>query len=216
MPSRNTIRSYIPNGYYHIYNRGVEKRNVFLDPDDYKLFLYYLFIYLAPPPVIKTTYPELKNALKLGNFNSKVTLHSFVLMPNHFHFLIHQTEKVYLTQFMRRLTNAYTTYFNKKYDRVGALFQGVFKAVLIDEDIYLLHLSRYIHQNPLILLNKNENLEDYLWSSYKVYLGIQESPYLNSDYILQFFSKTNFLLSYKSFVESIDQSPLPEGYAIDD
>lgn len=214
MPAKNTIRFYTENGFYHLYNRGVEKRTIFQDENDYKIFLYYLYIYLAPPSEIKKRYPLLKNALKLGNFHSKVTLHSFVLMPNHFHLLVHQTEKNYITKFMRQLTNAYTTYFNKKYNRVGPLFQGVFKAIQIENERYLLHLSRYIHLNPASF--HESKLEEYLWSSYRIYLNIQNSFYVNKDFILNFFSKSNPALSYRSFIEAEDEIRVPQEYFLED
>src|SRR5258708_1224624 len=108
MPARNVVRNYTEDSYYHIYNRGVEKRIIFLDNQDYKMFLYYLFIYLAPPPIIETIYPNLKFALRQGNFWGEVSLLAYVLMPNHFHFLIHQKDSDSITHFMRRITNAYT------------------------------------------------------------------------------------------------------------
>lgn len=214
MPAKNTIRFYKENGFYHVYNRGVEKRTIFQEIDDYKIFLYYLFIYLALPSLIEKKYPKLKNALRKGNFHSKLTLHCYILMPNHFHFLIHQTEKEFITQFMRRITNAYTAYFNKKYNRVGPLFQGVFKAIHIEKDEYLLHLSRYIHLNPSSFYT-NE-LKEYFWSSYRTYLRSQNSSYVNTDFILQNFSQTNPSLSYKSFVESKEDLKIPAEYLLED
>lgn len=214
MPAKHTIRFYKENGFYHIYNRGVEKRITFQDESDYKIFLYYLFIYLADPELIKKRYPKLKNALKQGNFYSKLVLYSYALMPNHFHLLIRQTEKEHITQFMRRITNAYTTYFNKKYNRVGPLFQGVFKAIQIEKEEYLLHLSRYIHLNP-VSLHKNRP-ELYPWSSYKTYLEARNSPYVNVDFILGFFSNVTPLLTYKSFVEGNESLELPAEYFLED
>lgn len=187
-----------------------------MDSSDYKMFLYYLFVYLAPAEVIEKAYPNLKIAIKNGNFFQKVTLHSYVLMPNHVHLLIHQSENKYITQFMRRLTNAYTTYFNKKYDRVGSLFQGVFKCVSVESDPYLLQLSRYIHRNPAPILQPTQKLEDYLWSSYRIYLDLQKTSYVEKDFILQFFSVKNPMLSYQSFVESEVESILPDEVLIED
>ena len=195
MPARNTIRLYTSDTYYHIYNRGVEKRIVFQDVSDYKMFLYYLFVYLAPKDIVEKTYPDLKIALRNGNFFNKVTLHSYVLMPNHFHLLAHQTEKEYLTKFMRRITNAYTTYFNSKYERVGSLFQGVFKCANIETYEYLLQLSKYIHLNPIPILHPSQKIEDYLWSSYRIYLKLQKTSYIHSSFILNFFSKLIIFLA---------------------
>src|SRR5260221_10464697 len=199
MPSPSTIRFYVPHGYYHIYNRGVEKRNIFLDTSDYKIFSYYLFIYLFSPDLVKIVYPDLKIALRNGNFYGRISLLSYALMRNHFHFLLYQTDTEYITAFMRRVTNAYTRYFNTKYERVGSLFQGVFKGIQADTDNYLLQVSKYIHKNPFIL--QKRQLYVYPWSSYPNYLRLQNSSFVQTDTILSFFSKTNQSLSYNSFVE---------------
>ncbi|RJQ26173.1 hypothetical protein C4577_04060 [Candidatus Parcubacteria bacterium] len=216
MPAKNTIKIYIPNGYYHIYNRGVEKRVIFQDDADYKMFLYYMFIYLAPPSVIQSRYEKLKSALKLGNFYSKVDLLCYTLMPNHFHFLVHQNSEKHITELMRRITNAYTTYFNKRYDRVGPLFQGVYKASLIDRDEYLLYLTRYIHRNSLDVIDYKNKIENYPWSSYRAYLGFEKSSYINTSFVLNFFSQKNEFLSYKSFVEFEQQYQLPQNILFDE
>jgi putative transposase len=142
----------------------------------------------------------------------EVEMICYCLMPNHFHFLLKQNSKDGITKFMRRISNAYVRYFNKRYNRVGALFQGKFKAALIKSDDYLLHLSRYIHLNPLEVrpLKKrgNEWLRNYLHSSYPVYLGYRQTFWINPEPILAFFKKTKKLFlqyralnTYKSFVE---------------
>lgn len=127
-------------------------------------------------------------------------------MPNHFHLMVKQTEKETITSFMRALGDSYTQYFNKKYQRVGPLFQGVYKAVLVKKEPYLLHLSRYIHLNP--------------HSSYGEYLGIRQTKWIRPEEILAFFKttqRTNLkdLLSYQSFtvrkllvVLLLDRSPI--------
>jgi len=210
MPAKNTIKTYISNGHYHIYNRGVDKRIIFQEDSDYKIFLYYMFIYLAPPSIIQLSYKNLRIALKNGNYYSKIDMLCYTLMPNHFHFLVHQNSEKYITELMRRITNAYTAYFNKKYNRVGPLFQGVYKASLIDKDEYLLYLTRYIHRNSLDVIDYKDNIENYPWSSYKVYLGLEKSSFINPDFILNFFSQKNEFLSYKSFVEFEQQYQLPQ------
>ena len=121
-------------------------------------------------------------------------------MPNHFHFELRQTNKKDMEAFMRSLITKYTMYFNRKYNRVGPLFQGRYKAVLILGDEYLLHLSRYIHLNPLELLSKGQLLESYHWSSYSAYVNNLSMNWLKKDFIQSIF--TNYSLnSYKKFVE---------------
>lgn len=215
MPSPTVIRQYIENGYYHIYNRGVEKRLIFLDNQDYRMFLYYLFIYLAPPIAIGHRYPKLKWNLKQNNLSGVITLLAYCLMPNHFHFLVKQGDKEAITKFLRRLTNAYTRYFNNKYDRVGSLMQGKFKSKLVEDDNYLLYLTAYIHRNAANILQER-TLEEYPWSSYSTYRGKRPSLYIDSNTVLGFFSKMNLLLSYESFVASdASTSVLPADYYLD-
>lgn len=143
MPSKNVIKQYLEGGFYHIYNRGVDKRTIFEDPLDYKMFLSYLKNYLLPRR------PEQVRPVRASNIFEEIKLICYCLMPNHFHLLIKQVTKSAIISFMRRITNAYTKYFNERYKRVGPLFQGRYKAILVTEEPYLLHLTRYIHLNPV-------------------------------------------------------------------
>jgi putative transposase len=195
--------------FLHVYNRGVEKRKIFLDEDDQEIFLYYLFIYLAPPERVKEIYPKLRGHLLNGNLFTELKLLSYCLMPNHFHFLLHQTQKDSTQKFLKRLTNAYTLYFNTKYKRVGGLFQGRYKAIAVETDEYLLHLSRYIHQNPIKINFVLSALRNYPWSSYPYYLHQANSDFLNRDFILNYFSNQNPNLNYQSFVETASENSLP-------
>lgn len=204
MPSANTIRVYIENGYYHIYNRGVEKRRIFEDASDYKTFLHYLKIYLTPPEILRRELPLLRINLVNANQSEDLTLLAFCLMPNHFHLLLTQRAKDAITKFMRQLTTAYTMYFNRKYLRVGALFQGVFKACLVDRDEYLAHLSRYIHLNPVDI---NASIDEFQWSSYPYYLERLNSPWVNTKLILDYFLQNNPRSDYKNFVEESIETP---------
>lgn len=214
MPRKNSIKIYVEGGYYHIYNRGVEKRTIFENEQDYKVFLSYLKYSLSEPPkrddVIKTftlqgsPFKGLPRIPK--NFQYKIELLAFCLMPNHFHLLIKQNDKDSLKSFMMSLITRYSMYFNKKYDRVGSLFQGIYRAVLVTDEQYLLHLSRYIHLNP------SGSSVDIIsaYSSYSEYLGLRKTSWLRPDFILnQFnnrvgieFKKIN---SYKNFVEKYKQ-----------
>jgi len=215
MPGRNTIKMYIQGGYYHLYNRGVEKRKIFLDAQDYKVFLNYLKEYLSPPPkkseIKKKTFTlqgqSFKGISRLPkNYFQEIELLCFCLMPNHWHMLIKQSSLYSVTKFVRSLMTRYSMYFNKKYKRVGNLFQGRYRAVLVNDEAYLLHLSRYIHLNPSELTN--DLLSAY--SSYGDYLNLRHTPWIKSDYILsQFndkvgveFKKFN---NYKDFIEKYQQ-----------
>lgn len=200
MPAKNIVKDYVENGYYHIYNRGVEKRNIFLDEQDCKVFLYYLKMYLSSKEELEElSQPGTKiNRFIPLNLSSEVDLLSFSLMPNHIHLQVKQYSKYGITKFMRRLSTSYVMYFNKKYKRVGALFQNRYKAVLIGSDEYLLHLSRYIHLNPTHIRSHIDFLD---FSSYPYYLNERSGSWIKQKEILDYFSKFNKQNSYKSFVE---------------
>lgn len=201
MPSRNVIKQYLENGFYHIYNRGVEKRIIFNDELDYKMFLSYLKSYLSPRQ------PKQVRPVRESKIFEQIQLICYCLMPNHLHLLIKQTTQFAIIDFMRRITNAYTKYFNERYKRIGPLFQGRYKAVLVTEEPYLLHLTRYIHLNPSELNPEyRSDLLAYTYSSYGDYLGERKTSWVHPEEILSFFktaqrTKLIDLLSYESFVE---------------
>lgn len=220
MPAKNSIKIYAPNSYYHLYNRGVEKRNIFIDRQDYSVFLFYLKEYLSPKPIIelreKLNSPyitpfkkdKILKLINMNNFYNEIYLHSFSLLSNHFHLLIQQTSENSIDKFMNSLCTRYTMYLNRKLDRVGKLFQGVYKAVLVKTDEQLLQLSRYIHLNPLNKsklrgINQNQIEKIFLSqpSSYLNYLGKVNQEWVITKTILSYFSKTNPNFSYKSFME---------------
>ncbi|MFA5770389.1 MAG: transposase [Patescibacteria group bacterium] len=216
MPSKNIIKTYIENGYYQIYNRGVEKRKIFLDEQDYKVFLSYLKLYLLPKQEsvneIKNNDSEVDNnekiiseIYKLNNFFNKIDLISYVLMPNHFHLELRQKNKKEIEFFMRSLITKYSKYFNKKYERVGPLFQGRYKAALIQNTEYLLYLNRYIHLNPMELLVEGQPLDQYPWSSYPTYLKKINISWLKTDFIGNSFLENKIFSTdlYKNFVEKV-------------
>lgn len=123
-------------------------------------------------------------------------------MPNHFHFLLKQTTDVSITTFMNALQLGHAKYFNTKYTRVGPLFQGRFKAKLIESEAYLLQLSGYIHKNPLNLIQR---LRDYPYSSYNEYLRPRNNSLSKPAMIKSFFSKELSHLSYHAFVENFTE-----------
>lgn len=209
MPAKNRIKIYVPNAYYHIYNRGVEKRTIFLDEQDYAVFLSYLKTYLLPKDkealqrIISSSevnWHEKDKALKLlrlNNFFNSLFLIAYCFISNHFHLLVKQAEANTIDIFMNSLCTRYSMYFNRKYKRVGPLFQGIYKAVLVKTDEQLLHLTRYIHRNPA---SQGRALQGYRYSSYPVYLGQQKASWIVSAQTLSYFGKSGFT-SYRSFVE---------------
>lgn len=200
MPSRHVIRNFVEDGYYHVFNRGVEKRNIFLADQDYQIFLYYLFIYLKPLEQVLIKYPDLPIRLYGKNLSSELNLLGYCLMPNHFHLLIKQKSINAVSKLLKQITNAYTLYFNQKYKRVGGLMQGRFKAVKIERDELLTHISRYIHLNPLVS-GLIDNLDDYKWSSYKDYLDNNSEGICHQEIILSYFPSPK---AYQQFI--LDQA----------
>lgn len=193
MPARNVVKFYIPNSIYHIYNRGVEKRKIFLDDQDYKVFLNYLKGYLSPLQG-ETLHDRKKN------YFGEIELIAFCLMPNHFHLVIKQKDSSSIKKFTKSLFTRYSMYFNKKYKRVGTLFQGAYKATNAISEDYLLDLTKYIHLNPV------ENLVE-AYSSYKNYLGLTNTIWVNKSIVLDKFKDNAFvkfhkIKSYKEFVEN--------------
>lgn len=209
MPSKYTIRNFTENCYYHVFNRGVEKRNIFLDQQDYRIFLYYLFLYCSPLDKILRKYPLLPPRLQSKNLHDEVNIISYCFMPNHFHLLLQQLPVDGISKLLRRLEIAYASYFNQKYQRVGALFQGRFKAALIETDELLIHISRYIHLNPLVV-NIVDDLKDYQWSSYKEYISEYPESICTTESVLANFSTRGdyekYVLDQVEYARSLEQS----------
>lgn len=193
---------------YHIYNRGVDKRDIFMDDEDRLRFVHDLFEFNDKNQTINLTmYLNFKNRLKevgLPKVNAKqreilVEILAFCLMNNHFHLMIRQKTDNGITEFMRKLGTGYTNYFNKKYKRTGALFQGKFKSVNIKKDSHLMYLPIYIHLNPLDYKFKEwregkvndpkktiDFLNTYRWSSYLDYIGQKNFPsVIKKDFLLK-------------------------------
>lgn len=201
MPAKNRIKIYVDNTYYHVYNRGVEKRTIFLDEQDYGVFLSYLKFYLMPSEP-RGPSPRLSPAQQLTNHNQKISLIAYCLMPNHFHLLIKQTDKNCMTDFIRALSTRYSMYFNKRYARVGSLFQGRYKAVLVDNEMQFLYLTKYIHRNPLDLPGyQPSNLLEYPYSSYRNFTGTIHQSWIDPSDIIYRYSKNNTRNTYQNFVE---------------
>jgi len=180
---------------YHLYNCGVEKRNIFLNKRDCRRFLETVKFYQYKDTPAKfsqfITPPGWKNQ---GANLVKIICYCF--MPNHFHIIAKQTIDKGISIFMSRLENSYTKYFNTKNKRVGHLFQGAFKAVRIENDEQLIHVSRYIHLNPFVA-ELVGYLENYEWSSYLEYISNHKDEICQKDIILSFFKSVE---EYKKFV----------------
>ncbi|MBA3031147.1 MAG: hypothetical protein FP816_20360 [Desulfobacteraceae bacterium] len=188
------LRIEYPGAFYHITSRGNERKAIFKSRRDREKFLEYCE----------------SAVLRYG-----AIIHAYCLMDNHYHLLL-ETPSGNLSRIMRHINGAYTTYFNVKRQRAGHLFQGRYKAILVESDEYADELSRYIHLNP-VRAKMVEHPEDYEWSSYPYYTGMKKPPeWLYRDSILGYFGKqiSASEKSYKIFVEKwIDQgyeSPLKD------
>lgn len=184
---------FITGQYYHIFNRGLEKQDIFYTPRDYQRFIEALFYYQTnnsnngfSKRISNLDYPE----------DKLVEVICYCLMPNHFHLLLKQLQDGGISKFMRLFTHSYTSYRNLKHKRQGPVFQGIFKAVRIESDEQLLHLSRYIHLNPYVAFLVKD-LSKYPWSSYPCFVGLSTNPNINPTIILEFFKSPNL---YKQFI----------------
>ena len=164
--------------FYHLYNRGTEKRIIFQDKEDHQHFLFLMYICNTEKSI------ELRNIK--GDFERGETIieiGAYCLMPNHFHILVREKVENGISKYMRKLLTAYSMYFNKKYKRTGKLYEGVFKSIYIDKDNYLKYIYSYIHLNPAKLVDKNwkekrnrntkrilQYIFDYKYSSIKEYI----------------------------------------------
>jgi len=210
MPAKNIVKEFAPDSYYHIYNRGVARQKIFLDDQDYKTFLSYLKLYLTFPNLQGPTLKVAPSRI-LKNFYEEIKLLAYCLLANHFHLFVFQKDMNGITNFMRSLITKYSIYFNKKYKRVGPVFQGNYKAVMVKTENQFIYLSKYIHRNPLPTLPTRldlEGLEGYKYSSYINYLGLINQTWLDTSEILSYFSKFNTGESYKKFVEEVDETDL--------
>lgn len=205
------------NEYYHIYNRGVDKREIFINKNDYIRFLHNLYEFNSQERAPEFARVSKHNAGdSVSHIEKKprkklVNVICFCLMPNHFHLILKQLVDDGISRFMHKLGLGYAMAFNIKYKRSGILFQGKFKAVYIKNETYLTHLSRYIHLNPVELKEKNwreagikdwskanQFLEGYRYSSYFDYIGKKNFPSItNRKLILEIFDNEK---KYKKFV----------------
>lgn len=197
MPYR--ITPLVTDGYYHLYNRGIAKHNIFATPRDYSRFIQTFFYYQIQNP--KPKFSQRSSLLfKVDPTKKIVDILCYCLMPNHFHLLVKQTQDNGISEFMRKFVHSYTKYWNIKNKTQGPLIQSMFKAVLIESDEQLLHVSRYIHLNPLVS-GVTDDLKSYPWSSYNSYIGLDNNSTIHKEELLQFFKTPK---EYEKFV--LDQA----------
>lgn len=204
MPYRTT--PLVNNEYYHIYNRGVDKMAIFKNSYDFQRFLKTVIYYQIQGP--KPRFSLFTPTTNLLERNKKIVdIICYCMMPNHFHFLLRQLVDGGITEFISRLSNSYTKYFNIKKKRVGHLLQGGFKSELVQSNEQLLHLSRYIHLNPLVS-NLVTDLRNYPWSSYLEYIEYNSADICTKEIILNQFKSIkdyqNFVLDQASYGRELE------------
>lgn len=214
-------------GIYHIFNRGVEKRNIFQTDSDRWRFLQGMYLFNDEDSSINLLW-RMEHERGGLNFRSLkefigrtqkerralVRIMADCLMPNHYHLILEEIQDDGISRFMHRLGTGYVKYFNKKYDRVGGLFQGRFKAVLVEKDLYLQYLLVYLNVvNPGELIEpelkeKGVNdigaimrfAEEYLWSTHQEYLGKRDSIIIDKGILGDFFPES---MKYKEFARAM-------------
>lgn len=173
MARRNV--AFLPNQYYHIYNRGAHRIDIFRNDADYTFLL---------------------KLVKEQAEKCAISVIAYCLMHNHYHFLLHQNGEIQISKFMQAVFNVYSKAFNSKYQLSGTLFEGPFRAIHIDRIEYLLHLCRYIHRNPLeasiVLLP-----EQWHYSNYLEFVGQREGALVDKEFVKNNFGSPE---EYREFV----------------
>lgn len=192
--------------YYHCYNRGTDKRKIFLSDRDRLRFAVLLYVCNSVEPIHISNF-EAKQLSEFFDMEIKkplVAIGAWSIMPNHFHILLKEVREGGISLFMQKLQTAYTMYFNKRFDRSGALFQGTFKSEHLNRDTYLKYIFSYIHLNCIKLIDREwkergiqnskkaeEFLKNYVWSSYLDYKEIirPENKILNKKVFPKYFQQ---------------------------
>jgi putative transposase len=211
--------------FYHVYNRGTEKRTIFLDTADYKRFVELLYLSNSCNAIdVRYIRKMYGSVFEFDRGEPLVYVGAYCLMPNHFHILLTPAVENGIEKFMLKLGTGYSMYFNKRYNRIGALYQGKFKSRHADSDTYLKYLFAYIHLNPVKLiqadwkdvgirdLNKaKEYLGSYEYSSLHDYIGKrEETKILSPEKFPEYFEAKSEVdkellewLTYRELVEEI-------------
>lgn len=187
------LRIEYEGAFYHVTSRGNDRKRIYFATSDYEKF---------------------KSYLKEAQQKYGYVLHCYVLMPNHYHLVI-ETPHANVSKVMHYINGSYTNYINKKHGRSGHLFQGRYKAIVVDRDTYLLELSRYLHLNP-VKAKVVDTPIDYIHSSYRSYVSRRKEDFVSCDLILQMISKDPKYAEewYRDFVEKAigDELESPFGH----
>ncbi len=190
---------FYPDNYYHLLNRGTDKRKIFIDNRDYRRFLVSLAVFndrKSPPRHVGRfvkNFDILNKSYKPDKRDKLIDIIAFTLLPNHFHFFVRERQNGGISLFMQKVCMGYSHYFNLRNDRTGTLWQRTFEARHINDNSYFLHIMNYIHLNILDLyypewregelkdwIRAEDKMRDYLWSSYGYYrTGKSKVPFMN-------------------------------------
>lgn len=227
------------NVFYHVLSRGVDRRKIFMNDKDRFRFIHDLFEFNDEEPPLNNNFRFSKNLPELSssqdhNFRKSksirrrkllVSIHVFCLMDNHYHLLLSVKSKGSISKFMKKLNMGYARYFNEKYKRTGALFEGRYKSIVVKDDTHFMYLPYYIHLNPLDFKFKewrNQNLKNYKealkflnnyrWSSHLDYIGKQNFPSVTQrDFLLDFFGGSeNYRESIEKWLREMDLSDIQD------
>ncbi|OGO36627.1 MAG: hypothetical protein A2W35_16565 [Chloroflexi bacterium RBG_16_57_11] len=175
--ARRTV-SFVAGHYYHIHNRGVNREPIFRQLDNYIFLL---------------------RRMKESASKSSITIIAYCLMPNHYHLLVRQESESPVSEFIQAIFNSYTKAYNKAFNRTGTLFEGTYKAILVAEDPYLLHLCRYIHRNPLDA-GLVDDPSEWPYSNYLEWVGSRSGSLIDLELVHAFFPEpekyTRFVMEY--------------------
>ena len=207
MPKRKTILA--TGETYHIFNRSLQHVPIFSTKTEFEQFLVAARYYLQKnPPVKLSYYRQQPDRYKLDFNKTVVRLSAHCLMPSHFHLLLTQLEDEGIKKYIHKVATSYSRYFNTKHERKGPLFESKFKAVRIESHEQLVHLSRYIHLNP-VTAYLVEDPEDYQYSSYNIYLGKKKSDFVDPSDVLANFSTPQkykkLVLDQKDYQKELDR-----------
>lgn len=221
---------------YHIFNRGVEKRDIFLDDKDYFRMVHDLFEFNDKNPAFNHSFSRFPNVaqfsevrpLKIARREPRkllVEILAWCLMPNHYHLLIRQLKDNGITEFTRKLGTGYTLYFNQKYERSGVLFEGRFKVRHVVDNYHFMHLPFYIHANALDLIEPGwregkignlEKIKEFLkvfkWSSHLDYAGEKNFPSVSQrEFILKLYQgEKEYFNSFQKWLKEMDMKKIKE------
>lgn len=172
------------NEYYHVYNRGVDRKEIFKNDFDYNRFIALLYLCNSDKVIQRSDFlgkASLEEIFRAKRGKPIVAIGAYCLMPNHFHILLKEIIEDGISKFMLKLGTSYSMFFNKKYQRTGALFESRFKAQYVDDDRYIKYLYSYIHLNPIKLIQddwKEFGIKD-IGNASKFLLGYKYSSFLD-------------------------------------